>query len=190
MRRSAEVVSLTDYDIRIGKSSKKVSFARTWGGNSGQEKYDVRIVGDSNSEVQKSITIENRSASVLTISIDHKIYTVSQLKRSPSSVDFLLNGSLVRASLSRKATQRFDSEIKSTVASVSEIVVSNFPAKVVAVKAAKGTKLKEGETLVILETMKMEAQVKAPKNCEVLEVYIKDGDMISRGAKLAHLRFL
>jgi len=41
-----------------------------------------------------------------------------------------------------------------------------------------GASVGEGETLVILESMKMEIRVKCPHNGRVIEIRVKEGDSI------------
>jgi len=41
-----------------------------------------------------------------------------------------------------------------------------------------GASVSEGETLVILESMKMEIRVKSPHNGRVVEIRVKEGDSI------------
>ena len=46
-----------------------------------------------------------------------------------------------------------------------------------------------GETLLVLEAMKMETNLEAPSDCTVREVFVKEGEMVARGSKLARLDF-
>ncbi len=41
-----------------------------------------------------------------------------------------------------------------------------------------GAVMSEGETIVILESMKMEIRVKSPHNGKVVEIRVKEGDSI------------
>jgi acetyl-CoA carboxylase biotin carboxyl carrier protein len=41
-----------------------------------------------------------------------------------------------------------------------------------------GAVISEGETIVILESMKMEIRVKSPHNGKVVEIRVKEGDSI------------
>jgi len=41
-----------------------------------------------------------------------------------------------------------------------------------------GASIDEGETIVILESMKMEIRVKSPHNGRVIEIRVKEGDSI------------
>ncbi len=46
------------------------------------------------------------------------------------------------------------------------------------VVVVNGASVGEGETLVILESMKMEIRVKCPHNGRVVEIRVKEGDSI------------
>jgi len=58
---------------------------------------------------------------------------------------------------------------------------------VVAVLVEKGQAVKEGETVVIMEAMKMEHSLKAPHDGTVAEIYFAEGDLVDDGAELISL---
>ena len=59
-----------------------------------------------------------------------------------------------------------------------------MPGKVVEVKIKKGSSVKKGDTLVILEAMKMEHKVSAPANGKISKVLISQGDQVENGQTL------
>jgi biotin carboxyl carrier protein len=59
-----------------------------------------------------------------------------------------------------------------------------MPGKVIDLKVKKGSKVKSGDTLVILEAMKMEQSIKASKDGVIDEVFISKGDQVENGAVL------
>ena len=62
-----------------------------------------------------------------------------------------------------------------------------MPGKVVEIKIKKGSNIKKGDTLVILEAMKMEHKVLAPDNGKIKEVLIKENDQVENGETLVVL---
>jgi acetyl-CoA carboxylase biotin carboxyl carrier protein len=56
------------------------------------------------------------------------------------------------------------------------------------VMAVAGQEVKAGETLVILESMKMEIPVEAPRAGVVDDVRVQEGDQVVNGAVLAVIR--
>lgn len=64
---------------------------------------------------------------------------------------------------------------------------SQMPGKVVKVQVGKGQGIQRGQTLAILEAMKMENEIKAPFDGKVKEVYITEGQTIESGHVLMEL---
>ena len=63
-------------------------------------------------------------------------------------------------------------------------LVAPMPGKVIDVKVKKGKKVKAGDTLVILEAMKMEHSIKASEDGTVSELLISLNDQVENGALL------
>lgn len=56
-----------------------------------------------------------------------------------------------------------------------------MPGKIIEVKVAEGDVVRTGQTLVIMEAMKMEHAIGAPHDGVVAEVRVKEGDQVSEG---------
>lgn len=66
-------------------------------------------------------------------------------------------------------------------------VMSPMPATVVAINAAPGQSVNEGETLIVLEAMKMELPIKAPRSGVVKALHCAKGDLVQPGVNLLEL---
>ena len=62
-----------------------------------------------------------------------------------------------------------------------------MPATVVAVLKNKGDLIKAGEALMVLEAMKMEHTIHAPRDGEVLDVFFAMGAQVNEGSLLLSL---
>lgn len=62
---------------------------------------------------------------------------------------------------------------------------SPMPGKVIKLLAKEGDEVKEGQGVVVVEAMKMENELKAPKAGVVKEIKVKEGDAVEAGARLA-----
>ena len=62
-----------------------------------------------------------------------------------------------------------------------------MPGKVVEIKIKKGSKIKKGDTLLILEAMKMEHQVLAPNNGKVSDILVSKNQQVENGEPLVIL---
>jgi biotin carboxyl carrier protein len=60
-----------------------------------------------------------------------------------------------------------------------------MPGKVWELVASPGTVVEEGQTVLVLEAMKMEVQVSAPVAGTVQEIKVAKGDMVQTGDELA-----
>ncbi|MCF7953848.1 MAG: acetyl-CoA carboxylase biotin carboxyl carrier protein subunit, partial [Spirochaetales bacterium] len=52
----------------------------------------------------------------------------------------------------------------------------------------KGSKIKEGDTLCIIEAMKLMNKLEAEFDCEVIRIYPQQGDMVEFGAALFEVK--
>ena len=66
-------------------------------------------------------------------------------------------------------------------------LLSPITGKVVEVKVAEGDSVEEKQTLMVLEAMKMEYQIKAPYAGTVKELPFKEGDGVEMGALLVEV---
>ena len=173
------------YEIRIEKKSREVEIARHDESlKSGQESYVVTIHHQSRQK-QSDVKVLERQTNKLVVSIEDKVYAITQLKRSPVSVEFVANGRLQVAQLKT----RFDEEGLSLAPPISEYVTATLPAKVVKVSTKQGDSTAQGTELLVLEAMKMEVQILAPKDCRVKEIFVREGESIERGRRLVWLDF-
>ena len=64
-------------------------------------------------------------------------------------------------------------------------VVSDIAGKVWKIEAAVGSKVAQDDAVLILESMKMEIPVSAPRAGTVVEVYFKEGEVVGEGEIVA-----
>lgn len=72
----------------------------------------------------------------------------------------------------------------SVTASGPQTVEAEMPGKVVKISAPVGTKVSEGEGVVVLEAMKMENEIQSPIDGVIREVPVSEGDTVETGAVL------
>jgi acetyl-CoA/propionyl-CoA carboxylase, biotin carboxylase, biotin carboxyl carrier protein len=66
-------------------------------------------------------------------------------------------------------------------------VMSPMPATVVAINAVQGQSVNEGDTLIVLEAMKMELPIKAPRSGVVKAIHCAKGELVQPGVNLLEL---
>ena len=70
------------------------------------------------------------------------------------------------------------------VTGAGETVAAPMPGNILKVNVANGQAVKEGDVLVVLEAMKMENEIMAPKNGTVTQVLVQKGSTVDTGAPL------
>ena len=68
-----------------------------------------------------------------------------------------------------------------------EAVTAPMPGNILKVNVTEGQAVKEGDVLVVLEAMKMENEILAPKACTVKQVLVSKGASVDTGAPLVVL---
>ena len=65
-----------------------------------------------------------------------------------------------------------------------EVVTSPLPGVIIEVSAAVGQTVKAGQKVAVLEAMKMENEIQAPKDGKITAVHVSKGDSILEGANI------
>jgi acetyl/propionyl-CoA carboxylase alpha subunit len=69
-------------------------------------------------------------------------------------------------------------------------LTSGMPGKILKVQIQKGDVIKEGEPLIVMEAMKMENEMRAPKDVTIKDVLVKVGDNVEAGCLLVTFEVL
>ncbi len=119
----------------------------------------------------------------LSLIVDTQSYTATLDERG-AKVHVRVKGSVFPLELlderrlrMRRASARF------TVAG-RQTITSPIPGRIVKVLVAPGDEVKEGQGLVVVEAMKMENEMKSPKDGKVVEVHVREGQAVEGNAKL------
>lgn len=78
-------------------------------------------------------------------------------------------------------------EEKAAASGEDEVVKAGVPGNVLRIEAPEGTEVAEGDTIIVLEAMKMEIEVKAPKAGTVQSILVSQGDKVVTDQDLAVL---
>ena len=65
-----------------------------------------------------------------------------------------------------------------------QLVHAEMPGKVIRVLATQGSRVNEGDPLLVLEAMKMEMQIASPVSGTVQSVDVSEGDQVAAGPTL------
>ncbi len=114
------------------------------------------------------------------------------IENKPFLVKFVENGNIYTVSsgpyMSKAKAEdqekRIRREVRDSFSAKVEFIETRIPGKIMEVMVKAGEEVKKGQELFILEAMKMENRVFAPRDTKIKEVLVKQGDIISIGTKL------
>lgn len=168
-----------DYDLTIGDRARKVALSPRAGS---QDQYEFR---DAANDSKGVLRVVNSGPARIVLSVEDRMYAVVPVSRSTSRVEFLLDGELIVARTTSRAADRAGGLARTAP---KDTVASDVPAKVVKVFVKPGARVREGETVLVLDAMKMQIHVPAPQDGTVAETYVVEGEHVGQGTKLFRLR--
>jgi biotin carboxyl carrier protein len=96
--------------------------------------------------------------------------------RTASGVWAFLNGQIFRGSDPADASPR--SRRHAATGGVAQAIAAPMPATVIKVLVAPGDSVKKGDTVLVLEAMKMELPLRAAGDAQVAAVRCREGDLV------------
>jgi oxaloacetate decarboxylase alpha subunit len=121
-------------------------------------------------------------ASAYSLNLNGKDYTASVTEDGEVIVDD--NGREYKVKVAIDGELHTAAPTLNTDASSGETVNAPLAGNIVKVCVAPGQTVVEGDTLLVLEAMKMETEVKASGNATIIRIDVKEGDSVSVGTPL------
>ncbi len=117
--------------------------------------------------------------------IGDSFFEVTGLHSNSNNFSVLVNGksfdTLVLSELQEKARKLLEQKSK---ASFGTEIKAPMPGMLLKIKKNKGEEVQQGESVMILEAMKMENDLRSPVSGKIKDIYIKEGAPVEKGAKL------
>jgi len=120
------------------------------------------------------------------LKLNEKQFRVEVINRNKESFELLINNTpvnvITRSALEQKAMKLIEN------ANVQQHhhteLLSPMPGMILKIRKKKGDKIILGESLLILEAMKMENDIKSPVTGIIKEINVKEGSPVEKGVKL------
>lgn len=125
-----------------------------------------------------------RAYGVFSLIIDHQSYETIVEERD-GTYHVLITGNLYEVSVTDERAQRLAHASGALGAGSGEILMkSPMPGLIVAVAVEEGQEVEEGQTVIILESMKMQNELKAPRAGTIGRVSVAAGNNVEQGKPL------
>ncbi len=135
----------------------------------------------------KSYTYEilQKSDYTYVLRFKNKLYTITKVNGENNPFGILIEGNYLQVSVYSKvedlALQMANSQQKS---SGTKIIKSPMPGLVLKIKKNAGDSVSAGESIMILEAMKMENEIKSPLDGIIKELFVAEKQTVDRNEKL------
>ncbi|HET6726895.1 MAG TPA: acetyl-CoA carboxylase biotin carboxyl carrier protein subunit [Nitrososphaeraceae archaeon] len=144
-----------------------------------------KIVATINGK-EHSIKIVGLKNSVLEFILDNSYRTAKILEFGSAHIKLLMNGEQIILKKHSKLTEILEKSIALGASSSGENkLLSQIPGRVVSIMVKTGDQIKKGDSVIVLESMKMQVAVKAHKDGQIRDTKVKIGDTVSRNDLLA-----
>ena len=87
----------------------------------------------------------------------------------------------------RIAVDRKDSKIKKTVSSRAYSLKAPLPGSIFKIIKHEGDEVKKGDTIMVMEAMKMENNIQSEKDGKIVRMVVKEGDSVLQNDVLAEI---
>lgn len=126
------------------------------------------------------------STNILEFMIDNSYHSAKILHSSTSEVKLLIDGTEMKINKHSKLSGVLEQSLSkiSQTAAVNNLT-SQIPGRVVSVLGKQGDSVNKGDSIVVLESMKMQVAVKSHKDGKIKEIKVKQGNTVSRNDVIA-----
>lgn len=163
---------MSEFVITINDSKKKVKII-----NEKEASIDGKVVHYSK---------EYLNCSTFLLRINNIFYEISSEKIDDEKYSLLVKGkkinTIARTELQERATKLVE-DAKSSPDNHLDIKAP-MPGMILKIKKNAGENIVSGESILILEAMKMENDLKAPSTGKIKEIYVNEGSTVEKGDKL------
>lgn len=144
-----------------------------------------KIVATINNK-EHFIQIIGLKNSILEFILDNSYKTAKILEYGSSHVKILMNGEQIILKKHSKLTEILEKSMAlGSSASGENKLLSQIPGRVVSIMVKAGDQIKKSDSVIVLESMKMQVAVKAHKDGQIKDIKVKIGDTVSRNDVVA-----
>ena len=118
--------------------------------------------------------------------INNNIYEISREQVNSENFSFLVNGIkinlIARTALQERAKKLIDASISSSDSTVD--IKAPMPGMILKINKRNGDDIMKGDSVLILEAMKMENDLKSPVTGKIKKLFVEEGNAVEKGDRL------
>ncbi len=152
--------------------------------NTGLEDFNITINRSNKilvNEKKRDVELSKLSDYSYLLKVDDKVYHITSEKNNNNNYSFFIDGFSyevsVRTLLEEKAYELLKNKAKDNH---SAVIKSPMPGLVLKIKKKVGDTVEMGESLILLEAMKMENDIRAASSGEIKEIRISENSAVEK----------
>lgn len=150
-----------------------------------EKQYEVEILGGNQLKVNGQLyDVDFQSVSgqpIYSLIVNGSSYQAHVFPGDDDNLNVLLRGALYAAQIEDEREKRLKAAGAGGVTQTGEFTLrAPMPGLIVKVNVNEGDMVKKGNVLVILESMKMQNELKSPRDGKVTRVQVKAGDSVEQ----------
>ena len=137
---------------------------------------------------EHQLQILNINSNGMEFVLDNKFHTVKYVENQTAEMKIVVDGLALTINMHTKLDEIvYKSAGGADVGSIQINLRSQIPGRVVSIEVKNGDKVKKGDVVCVLESMKMQVSVKSHKDGEVKNLKIKEGVSVNKNDILAEI---
>ena len=152
--------------------------------NTGLENFNITINRNNKilvNEKEREVELSKLSDYSYLLKVDEKVYHITSEKNDSNNYSFFIDGFSydvsVRTLLEEKAYELLKNKAKDNH---SAVIKSPMPGLVLKIKKKVGDTVEMGESLILLEAMKMENDIRAASSGEIKEIRVSENSAVEK----------
>ena len=144
------------------------------------KKKIVEINGEN-----RDIEISRLSEYTYQMLLNNRIFHITVSKLNGNQFSFLIDGHYFESTVRTRLEERAESILNTSDDSNTEFILNSpMPGLIIRINKNKGEYVKKGDSLILLEAMKMENDLKAPASGVIENILVSEGSEVEKGVIL------
>ena len=149
----------------------------------------VNIINENEASLDGKVvdySLESLNCSTYLLRINNNFYEISSEKIDDEKYSLLVKGKRINTCARTELQERATKLVEDAKASSNHHldIKAPMPGLVLKIMKKTGDEIDSGDSILILEAMKMENDLKAPSSGRIKQIYISEGNAVDKGDKL------
>jgi len=149
----------------------------------GNSEYLVKI-----NDNESNLKILNMSSKGIEFVLDQKYHKAKYLENTTSQMKIVVDGLPFTINMHQNLNEIVYKNSGEGAGGDSQLTLrSQIPGKVIKISASEGSKVKNGDVICVLESMKMQVSIKSHKDGVIKKIKIKEGATVAKNDVIAEI---